>query len=85
MPNVKITDIQRLRPELEISLKEALERFYGVHIIQRVLSSDIRHTPLEPKGSGDVYQINIRVEIHEVPKEKVQENPDRSHVQHLLE
>jgi hypothetical protein len=70
MPKTNIADIQRLRPNIEIGIKEIMEKHYGAALIQRVLSSEIRYTPLEPRGSGDVFQINLRIELHETPSEK---------------
>lgn len=60
-------DIQRLRPDIEIAVKSAIEGFLGVQVHQRVQQSHITYTPLEPEGHS--FQISLRIEIHEKKKE----------------
>lgn len=69
---IKQGEDTKLRQGIEIAVKAALEEFAGTPLYQRVLSSNIMHTQLEP--SGDAFQIVLRVEVHE--KEKVQKVAD---------
>jgi hypothetical protein len=66
MLKLKQSDGVRLRQLVEVAIKEALEEFMGVPSHQRVLSSNIEHTQLYP--TGDAFQIQLRVEIHERPQ-----------------
>jgi hypothetical protein len=68
LKTLKQGDDSKLRQGIEIAIKEVLEQVIGHPIHQRVLASTIVHTPLDPIGSGDIFQISLRVETHEKQK-----------------